>query len=163
MAGGWRGRVVYCTELTYPSADVWASNPLVTSREFDPHRFHHQSSGAVAVGYNLCRIHEALKTTPADALGVVDSLSTLRSPRSPLGRCRARAGATQALHRNRRRAQMSLFPFSLCCARYFNLNGTNLPILFDRFLGLIGLLRVMLSRAKGISVCPSAILRPRLG
>ena len=34
----------------YPSADVWASNPLVTSREFDPHRFHHhQLSGAVAV------------------------------------------------------------------------------------------------------------------
>ena len=34
----------------YPSADVWASNPLVTSREFDPHRFHHQSSGADGVG-----------------------------------------------------------------------------------------------------------------
>ena len=34
----------------YPSADVWASNPLVTSREFDPHRFHHHlTSGAVAV------------------------------------------------------------------------------------------------------------------
>ena len=35
----------------YPSADVWASNPLVTSREFEPHRFHHhQSSGADGVG-----------------------------------------------------------------------------------------------------------------
>lgn len=35
----------------YPSAVVWASNPLVTSREFEPHRFHHHhSSGAVAVG-----------------------------------------------------------------------------------------------------------------
>ena len=33
----------------YPSADVWASNPLVTSREFEPHRFHHLTSGAVAV------------------------------------------------------------------------------------------------------------------
>jgi hypothetical protein len=33
----------------YPSADVRASNPLITSREFDPHRFHHQTSGAVAV------------------------------------------------------------------------------------------------------------------
>jgi hypothetical protein len=41
---------------------------------------------------------------------------------------------------------MSLFPFSLCCARYFNLNGTNLPISFDRFLGLIGLLRVIKSK-----------------
>src|SRR5713101_9246460 len=32
----------------YPSADVWASNPLITSREFEPHRFHHQTSGPVA-------------------------------------------------------------------------------------------------------------------
>jgi hypothetical protein len=34
----------------YPSAGVWASIPLVTSRGFETHRFHHhQSSGAVAV------------------------------------------------------------------------------------------------------------------
>jgi hypothetical protein len=33
----------------YPSADVWASNPLTASREFEPHRFHHQTSGPVAV------------------------------------------------------------------------------------------------------------------
>jgi hypothetical protein len=33
----------------YPSADVRASNPLITSREFEPHRFHHQINGAVAV------------------------------------------------------------------------------------------------------------------
>ena len=32
----------------YPSADVRASNPLITSREFEPHRFHHQFSGADA-------------------------------------------------------------------------------------------------------------------
>src|SRR5260370_10182579 len=32
----------------YPSAGVWASIPLVTSREFEPHRFHHQTSGPVA-------------------------------------------------------------------------------------------------------------------
>jgi len=52
------GRALMCAEAwqsgllhrAYPSADVWASNPLVTSREFDPHRFHHHySSGAVAV------------------------------------------------------------------------------------------------------------------
>jgi hypothetical protein len=29
----------------YPSADVWASNPLTASREFEPHRFHHLTSG----------------------------------------------------------------------------------------------------------------------
>jgi hypothetical protein len=34
----------------YPSAVVRASNPLITSREFEPHRFHHQSSGADGVG-----------------------------------------------------------------------------------------------------------------
>src|SRR5258706_6465065 len=34
----------------YPSADVWASNPLTASREFEPHRFHHQTSGADGVG-----------------------------------------------------------------------------------------------------------------
>lgn len=36
--------------------------------------------------YNLCRVHEALKATPAKALGVVESgsLSTLRSLRSQL-------------------------------------------------------------------------------
>ncbi len=34
----------------YPPADVWASNPLTASREFEPHRFHHLFSGAVAVG-----------------------------------------------------------------------------------------------------------------
>lgn len=34
----------------YPSADVWASNPLTASREFEPHRFHQQFNGAVAVG-----------------------------------------------------------------------------------------------------------------
>src|SRR3954447_1473351 len=33
----------------YPSAGVWASIPLATSREFEPHRFRHQSSAAVAV------------------------------------------------------------------------------------------------------------------
>src|ERR1700681_2998856 len=32
-----------------PSAGVWASIPLVTSRGFETHRFHHQISGAVAV------------------------------------------------------------------------------------------------------------------
>lgn len=33
----------------YPSADLWASKPLAGSREFKSHRFHHQTSGAVAV------------------------------------------------------------------------------------------------------------------
>ena len=33
----------------YPSADLWASKPLAGSREFESHRFHHQTSGAVAV------------------------------------------------------------------------------------------------------------------
>jgi IS1 family transposase len=47
--------------------------------------------------YNLCRVHEALKTTPAKALGVVDrtwanlvSLSTRRWLHSQLRLCRAR-------------------------------------------------------------------------
>lgn len=43
----------------YPSADVWASNPLVTSREFEPHRFHHQFSGAVAVGAETTPDHQS--------------------------------------------------------------------------------------------------------
>src|ERR1700722_18548559 len=35
----------------YPSAGVWASIPLVTSRGFETHRFHHhQTSGADGVG-----------------------------------------------------------------------------------------------------------------
>lgn len=34
----------------YPSADLWVSIPLAGSREFESHRFHHQTSGAVAVG-----------------------------------------------------------------------------------------------------------------
>src|ERR1700754_1985601 len=33
----------------YPSAGVWVSIPLATSRGFETHRFHHQFSGAVAV------------------------------------------------------------------------------------------------------------------
>src|ERR1700744_6524246 len=32
----------------YPSADLWASKPLAGSREFESHRFHHQTSGADA-------------------------------------------------------------------------------------------------------------------
>src|SRR3984957_17038285 len=43
----------------YPSADVWASNPLTASREFEPHRFHHQSSGAVAVGAETTPDHHS--------------------------------------------------------------------------------------------------------
>ncbi len=34
----------------YPSADIWASNPLAMFREFESHSFHHQSSGADGVG-----------------------------------------------------------------------------------------------------------------
>src|SRR5689334_14411411 len=33
----------------YPSADLWASKPLAGSREFESHRFHHQTSGAAVV------------------------------------------------------------------------------------------------------------------
>src|ERR1700694_5164739 len=33
----------------YPSAGVWASIPLATSRGFETHRFHHQSSGTASV------------------------------------------------------------------------------------------------------------------
>ena len=51
------GEAFLCTEAwqsgllhrAYPSAVVWASNPLVTSREFEPHRFRQSISGAVAV------------------------------------------------------------------------------------------------------------------
>ena len=33
----------------YPSADLWASKPLAGSREFEPHRFHHLTSGTALV------------------------------------------------------------------------------------------------------------------
>ena len=33
--------------------------------------------------YNLCRLHEALRTTPAKALGVADRTWSIRMPRLP--------------------------------------------------------------------------------
>src|ERR1700731_2074007 len=43
----------------YPSAGVWASIPLVTSRGFETHRFHHQTSGPVAVGAETTPDHHS--------------------------------------------------------------------------------------------------------
>jgi hypothetical protein len=68
----------------YPSADVRASNPLITSREFEPHRFHHQSSGAVAVDAVTTPDHR-----PGDepaATTVLDNIRLVLAPfHSPLG------------------------------------------------------------------------------
>src|SRR5580658_4834579 len=57
----------------YPSADVRASNPLITSREFEPHRFHHQSSGAVAVDAVTTPDHR-----PGDEPAATTVLSNIR-------------------------------------------------------------------------------------
>lgn len=48
----------------YPSADVWASNPLTASREFEPHRFHHLTSGADAAGTASTPDHQPRDRTP---------------------------------------------------------------------------------------------------
>jgi hypothetical protein len=56
-AGLTAGGALLCAEAwqsgllhrAYPSAGVWVSIPLATSRGFETHRFHHQFSGAVAV------------------------------------------------------------------------------------------------------------------
>lgn len=58
----------------YPSADVWASNPLTASREFEPHRFHHiQSSGAVAVDAETTPDHH-----PGDEPAATTVLTNIR-------------------------------------------------------------------------------------
>jgi hypothetical protein len=57
----------------YSSADVWASNPLTASREFEPHRFHHQSSGAVAVDAETTPDHR-----PGDEPAATTVLSNIR-------------------------------------------------------------------------------------
>src|SRR5258707_15544581 len=48
----------------YPSADVWASNPLTASREFEPHRFHHQTSGTNAAVTAPVPDHQPRDRTP---------------------------------------------------------------------------------------------------
>jgi hypothetical protein len=48
----------------YPSADVWASNPLTASREFEPHRFHHLTSGAEAVAAATAPDHQPRDLAP---------------------------------------------------------------------------------------------------
>src|SRR6185437_10637638 len=58
----------------YPSADVWASNPLTASREFEPHRFHHhQSSGAVTVDAETTPDHH-----PGDEPAAITVLDNIR-------------------------------------------------------------------------------------
>jgi hypothetical protein len=48
----------------YPSADVWASNPLTASREFEPHRFLHLTSGTDAVSAAPVPDHQPRDRTP---------------------------------------------------------------------------------------------------
>lgn len=48
----------------YPSADLWASKPLAGSREFESHRFHHQTSGAAAVGAEATPDHQPRDWAP---------------------------------------------------------------------------------------------------
>ena len=48
----------------YPSADVWASNPLTASREFEPHRFHHRTSGAAVLAGAAAPDHQPRDLAP---------------------------------------------------------------------------------------------------
>ena len=48
----------------YPSADVWASNPLTASREFEPHRFRHLTSGAAVVAPAAAPDHQPRDLAP---------------------------------------------------------------------------------------------------
>lgn len=57
----------------YPSADLWVSIPLAGSREFESHRFHHQISGAVAVGAETTPDHH-----PGDEPDATTVLSNIR-------------------------------------------------------------------------------------
>src|SRR5215471_7546646 len=68
LAGG----ALLCTEAwqsgllhrAYPSADVWASKPLLTSREFESHRFHHQTSGTASVAAVTAPDHQPRDCAP---------------------------------------------------------------------------------------------------
>lgn len=58
----------------YPSADLWASNPLAGSREFESHRFHQRLiSGAAAVAASATPINH-----PGDEPEAKDHLSNIR-------------------------------------------------------------------------------------
>src|SRR5215468_3149025 len=65
-------RALLCTEAwqsgllhrAYPSADVLASKPLLTSREFESHRFHHQTSGAASVAAVTTPDHQPRDCAP---------------------------------------------------------------------------------------------------
>ena len=48
----------------YPSADVWASNPLTAFREFEPHRFLHLTSGTDAAETAPAPDHKPRDRTP---------------------------------------------------------------------------------------------------
>lgn len=48
----------------YPSADVWASNPLTASREFEPHRFHHLTSGVAVLAGAATPDHQPRDLAP---------------------------------------------------------------------------------------------------
>ena len=48
----------------YPSADLWASKPLAGSREFESHRFHHQTSGAAVVAAAATPDHQPRDLAP---------------------------------------------------------------------------------------------------
>src|SRR4051812_31817984 len=48
----------------YPSADAWASNPLTASREFEPHRFHHLTSGAAVLAGAAAPDHQPRDRAP---------------------------------------------------------------------------------------------------
>ena len=63
----------------YPSADLWASKPLAGSREFESHRFHHQTSGADGVGALSTPDHH-----PGDEPEATTVLSNIRLARAYL-------------------------------------------------------------------------------
>lgn len=48
----------------YPSADLWVSKPLAGSREFEPHRFHHLTSGAAVVAAAAAPDHQPRDLAP---------------------------------------------------------------------------------------------------
>lgn len=48
----------------YPSADLWASIPLAGSREFEPHRFHHLTSGAAVLAGAAAPDHQPRDLAP---------------------------------------------------------------------------------------------------
>jgi hypothetical protein len=78
----------------YPPADLWASKPLEGSREFEPHRFHHQSSGTASVAPLAAPI-----THPGDETGANDLPANIRLARLI---CQSRSGSSLHMMKDER-------------------------------------------------------------